>query len=103
MNDLTTLTIQPIPSIVFIFINGHSHTMPILGLCRGLSRDGQRPHAFKFIDCTPEVITDEFIDWYFSMVLPCLNTNPFMYRLSIATTPKNFQQILALPQETEHV
>lgn len=98
MNDLTTKVIEPIPSIELIFPNSVSYTLPILGLCRGLSRDGQRPHAFRFIDCTPEVVTEEFIDWYFHMVLPCLDTNPFMYRFSIATAPLNFQEILALPQ-----
>lgn len=95
----------PIPSIRFIFPNGLYRTIPILWNCRGIrtAKDGQRPHAFKFIGCTPEVITEEFIDWYFTMVLPCLSTNAFMYQVSITTAPQELQSILKLPQGVEYV
>ena len=96
MNDLPTKLAEPIPSIEFIFTDGYSHVMPILCLCRGLKKDMQRPHAFRFIDCDESVVTEEFVDWYFNMVLPCLNINPFMLQVSLITTPQNFQEILAL-------
>ena len=103
MNTLTTKFSKPVPSIEFIFPDGCSHTMSILSLCHGLTKDGKRPHAFRFIDCDSLVVTEEFIDWYFDMVLPCLSTNPFMYRFSIATAPQELQAILKLPQEVEYV
>ena len=99
MDNLPTeLTALP-PLIEFIFPSGESSTQPILSTCRGLMWSGKRPAAFRFHNCTNEHVTDEFIDWYFSQVLNCLDTNVFKYRLSIATTPSNFQAILALPKE----
>ena len=99
MNDLPTKLAEPIPSIEFIFTDGYSHVMPILCLCRGLNKDMQRPHAFRFIDCGESVVTDEFVDWYFNMVLPSLNINPFMRQVSLITAPQNFQQLLALSED----
>ena len=100
---MDNLPIKPIPYIEFIFPDGHSYKMVILELFRDLRKAGQRPHAFRFINCDYLVADEEFLDWYFEIVLPCLNTNPFMYRFSIATAPEELQSILKLPMEVEYV
>lgn len=82
------------PYIKFIFPNGDTVTKPIMSNIRGLTRNQHRPVGFNFINCTNDLITDKFIDWFFSIVLPALHTNAFIYKVCVSNSPEKFQQRL---------
>lgn len=86
---------QSSPKIQLIFPNGDIKTKSILSLVRGIRSKQYRPCGFRFINCTNDLINEEFMNWFIKEVIPCLDTNSFIYTVCISNMPSKFQQQLA--------